>query len=187
MESEVNISKGKVLIAEPFSNNIHFRRSVVFLCEHSAEGGTIGFVLNKKTSLTIHELVEDFPEFEATIFYGGPVATSTLHYIHNVGEILDESIEVCQGVYWGGDFEKLKFLIRSKLVSPKNVRFYIGYSGWSEGQLKEEMEHGSWYIDDAFANYIFKSDPTHLWRQVLNNRGDTFSVIAQMPDTTSMN
>jgi putative transcriptional regulator len=187
MKDEVDIAKGKVLIAEPFSNDIHFRRSVVLLCEHSPEAGTIGFVLNKKTSLNLQELVEDFPEFEGPVYYGGPVATSTLHYVHNVGDILEESIEVCKGIYWGGDFEKLKFLIKSKLVTPINIRFYIGYSGWSEGQLRNELEHGSWVIEDAFANYIFKTNPKNLWRQVLNNRGDTYSVIAQMPDAPSMN
>ncbi|MEL6926102.1 MAG: YqgE/AlgH family protein, partial [Bacteroidota bacterium] len=115
------------------------------------------------------------------------VQTDTIHYIHNVGELLDDSKEVANGVYWGGDFEKLKFLVSSELVHPQNIRFFVGYSGWSEGQLIEEMGIGSWVLADMDSNYVFKSDHEELWQSVMNNKGDAYSIIAQMPDNHFLN
>lgn len=186
MSRTKNIKAGSLLIAEPFMYDGHFRRSVVVMCEHR-EDGSVGFILNKSVDMNITDLIADFPEFESTVNYGGPVATDTIHYIHNVGNILDDSIPISTGVYWGGDFEKLKFLVKSELVKPHNIRFYIGYSGWSEGQLAEELENGSWMVDNIDANYIFKTKQSDLWKNVLNNKGEIYTVIAQMTEFQSLN
>ena len=84
--------KGKLLLAEPFMQDGNFKRSVVLLCDHTAIEGTVGFILNKPIDMNIEELVGDFPEFESQVYYGGPVANDTLHYVHDVGEILDLSL-----------------------------------------------------------------------------------------------
>ena len=165
----------------------NFKRAVILLTEHSKEEGSIGFILNKPISLKINELVEDFPEIEAPLYFGGPVAPETLHYIHDVGNILDESIKVARGVYWGGDFEKLKFLIESKLILPHNIRFFLGYSGWSPGQLSDELEYGSWLVTHMDTNYAFKTKYSEMWRQVMRHKGGNYSVIAEMPEGTFLN
>lgn len=183
----MKVKNGKVLLAEPFMADPNFKRSVVLICEHSKEDGTIGFILNKPIKMQISELIGNFPEFESEVYYGGPVSTDTIHYVHNVGDLLEESIEINRGVYWGGDFEKLKFLITSKLILPKNIRFFVGYSGWSPGQLRDELKYKSWVVSDMHANYLFKSKPHHLWQQVMHHKGDVFSVIAQIPEYTSEN
>lgn len=180
------LKKGKILIAEPFMVDPNFKRSVVLMCEHEEEG-SVGFILNKSLDMKINELIADFPDFDAPVYYGGPVQTDSIHYVHNVGDVLDESMEVMNGIYWGGDFEKLKSLIKSKLVEPKNIRFFVGYSGWSYGQLKDEMALGSWLTDDMDLNYLYKVKPNTLWQKVLQDKGDAFSVIAQMPDSASWN
>ncbi len=180
------IKNGKVLLAEPFMLDPNFKRSAVLLCEHNEEG-SLGFIMNKPLNMQIDELIEDFPEFEAEVFFGGPVQTDTIHYVHNVGDLLEESVPVVDGVYWGGDFEKLKFLIDSQLILPHNIRFFVGYSGWSEGQLMDEMTYGSWVLADMDPNYLFKSRPKQLWRQVMYNKGDAYTVIAQMPEAPSWN
>lgn len=184
--TEKKISSGKVLLAEPFMGDPYFKRSVVLLCEHHEEG-SLGFILNKVIDMKINELIRDFPDFNAEIYYGGPVQTDTIHYIHNVGDLLDDSQRVAEGVFWGGDYEKLKFLIKSELVFPSNIRFFVGYSGWSAGQLGEEMNFGSWVMADMDANYIFKSQADSLWKQIMHNKGNTYSVIAQMPDGSNLN
>lgn len=180
------VTKGKVLVAEPFMLDPNFKRGVVLLCEHEKEG-SVGFILNKILDMQINELIADFPDFESSVYYGGPVQKDTIHYIHNVGQLLDDSTEVCPGVFWGGSFEKLKFLIESQLIESKNIRFFVGYSGWSEGQLDSELELGSWMLGEMHANYLFKNKPQTLWKKVLQNKGDTYSVIAQMPDALSFN
>lgn len=184
---ETKVTKGKVLIAEPFMLDPNFKRSVVLICDHEHKDGTVGFILNKPISMSINELIGDFPEFDSKVYYGGPVSTDTIHYVHNVGELLDDSIQVQQGLSWGGDFDKLKFLITNELIVPSNIRFFVGYSGWSKGQLEEEMKIGSWVVSDMDPNYAFKTKPKELWQKVLNNKGNTYTVIAQMPEGTSLN
>lgn len=180
------IHAGSILIAEPFMMENPFKRSVIVVCEHR-EDGTVGFILNKSIDMSIDTLVADFPEFDAQVYYGGPVDTNTIHYIHNLGDMLDNSNEVSRGVYWGGDFEKLKFLISSGLVKKDNIKFFIGYSGWSGGQLQDELNEGTWIVDEMYANYAFKDEESSLWSTVLNNKGDKYTVIAQMPESPSQN
>ena len=90
-------------------------------------------------------------------------------------------------MYWGGDFEKLKFLIEQELIKPDDIQFFVGYSGWAEGQLEGEMDSNTWLMEDMFSNYIFKTDPFSLWATILQQKGDLFSVIAQMPDSALLN
>ena len=182
------ISKGNILIAEPFMLDSNFRRAVIGIVDHTKDEGTVGFILNKKMNFDVNELIQDInTEDKFKVYYGGPVATDTIHYIHNVGDILDDSIKVTRGIYWGGGFDKLKFLINSELIKPNNIRFYLGYSGWSAGQLQEELQTGSWIKSEIDPNYIFKSSPSQLWKQTLSNKGDRYSVIAQMPHHISLN
>lgn len=184
---ESTVESGKILLAEPFMLDPNFKRSAVLLCDHSKEEGSVGFILNKPLQTKIDELIEEFPEFDAEVYFGGPVQMDTVHYLHNVGNLLEESIEVCRGVYWGGDFEKLKFLVAQELIRPHQIRFFVGYSGWSEGQLDDELSYGSWVVANMDANYVFKSEPETLWQSVMNNKGNTYSVIAQMPEDISWN
>ena len=182
-----HLKAGSVLLAEPFMADPNFRRSVVLLCEHSDDDGTIGFILNKPLNIPVNDLISEFPEIKSNVYFGGPVATDTVHFIHNAGEIVDDSVQISRGVYWGGDFDKLKFLIESKLILPHNIRFFVGYSGWSPGQLGEEMDYNSWVVARMHANYAFKTKTRKLWQQVMYNKGNIYSVIAQIPESMSLN
>ena len=178
--TKVSIKNGKVLLAEPFLLDPNFKRTAILLCEHN-EDGSVGFILNKKLDMRVDDLIADFPEFNAYVYFGGPVQTDTIHYIHNVGDLLEDSRQISHGVWWGGSFEKLKLLIPSQLITPANIRFFVGYSGSSEGQLMEEMGIGSWLVADMDANYLFKTKPDKLWQQIMSNKGNNYAVIATMP------
>ncbi len=184
--SETKIMSGNILIAEPFLMGGPFKRSVVTICEHRQDG-TVGFILNRKMDMKVSDLIDEFPEFEGNVYYGGPVDTDTIHFIHNVAELIDGSTEIVKGLYWGGDFERIKFLISTKLIESKNIKFFIGYCGWSEGQLEDELNSGSWIVDEMFSSYAFKEYKDGLWSKVLNNKGDRYSVIANMSDFPSYN
>lgn len=185
--SEKKPQTGSLLIAQPFMDDTNFRRSVVAIVDHTNDEGTVGFIINKPLAITMNELVEDFPEIDGSVFYGGPVSTNTIHYIHNVGAILDGSTEIAPGIFWGGEFDKLKSLVEHEMIKGENIRFFVGYSGWSPGQLDEEMGSGSWIVSDIHPNYLFKSKPVNLWNQVLHNKGDVFGVIAELPEDNSLN
>ena len=181
-----NVNNGTVLLADPFMWDLNFKRSAILLCEHNEEG-SVGFILNKQLDMRVDEMLNDFPEFDSSAHFGGPVQTDTIHYIHDKGDILDGSIPIMPGIWWGGDFEKLKVLIDNEVIQPRNIRFFVGYSGRSSGQLRDELGGGSWVTADMHANYLFKTQPNHLWEQIMDNKGDAFSIIAQMPDCVLWN
>lgn len=184
--NSMDIKAGKILVAEPFMLDPNFKRTVVLIVEHH-ETGTTGFIINKLLDIKISELIADFPKSKAKVGIGGPVAVDSIHYLHNLGDLLEDSIEVCQGVYWSGNFDKLKFLFENGIIADQYIRFFVGYAGWTEGQLAEEIEIGDWIIEDMDANYLFKIKPFVLWQTVLHNKGNNYTVIAQMHDLQSLN
>ena len=186
MTMSTPLQAGTVLLAEPFMMDQNFKRAALLLVEHNPEG-SLGFILNRRVSMRVDKLVEDFPEFDAPVYYGGPVATDTVHYLHRKGALLTDSEQVAKGIFWGGNYDQLRVLIEQKLVTPHDVRFFVGYSGWSPGQLDEELRGGSWVTARMYPNYLFKSAPEKLWTQVMTNKGDTFGVIADMEEQAHFN
>jgi len=187
MKKLKKIHSGHLLLAEPFMLDPYFRRAVVLLCEHGRDDGTIGFILNKSVRMQVGELVNDFPDFEAEVYYGGPVRTDTLHYMHTIGEKLEGAAHVVDNIYWGGHFDQLKTMIKDGQVSQDDIRFFVGYSGWDSAQLEQEMNKGSWIVQNAQPDYVFKESYDNLWREVLNNTGNIYSVIGQVPDFVALN
>lgn len=181
-EQDDELTTGQLLIAEPFLLDPNFRRSVVLLCDHQDQG-SFGFILNKPIDMNINDLISSFPEFESEVYYGGPVQTDTIHYLHTKGDILKNSVEVLDGVYWGGNFDQLKDLISMGAIQPADIRFFVGYSGWSAGQLEMEQDILSWITEPGDAEYVF-GDTERLWKRVLEFKGGTYSVIAQIPTLT---
>lgn len=181
------VKKASLLVSDPYLYDQNFRRSVVLLTEHSEIDGSIGFILNKPLKIPVDTLLSDFPDFSAQIYFGGPVDTERIHFIHTAGDILDGSIPIGDSLYWGGDYDKLKFLIQSELITTNNIKFFVGYSGWDFQQLAEEMRSGSWLVADNDLNYLFNITPKDLWKEVLQNMGGHFGVIAQMPDQLVLN
>jgi putative transcriptional regulator len=181
-----DIKTGRLLIAEPFMIDRHFKRSVVLLTEHTPDG-SVGFIINKILDLEPRTIFEEFPDFKVPLYYGGPCHTDSVHFIHNVGDLLDGSVRLSSGVYCGGDWHQLKFLIESKLIEPKHIRFFAGCSGWDEKLLKNEVNEGDWIVSDMHANYLFNVQPTTLWRTILQHKGNAFSIIADMQEDNHSN
>lgn len=181
-----NPKKGRVLISEPFLQDSYFKRSIVLITEHNNQG-SVGFVLNKPTKLTINEVMEDFPPFEAEISIGGPVATNTIHFCHTLGEAIPDSVYVVHGIYWGGDFEVLKDLIRNKVVEQNQVRFFIGYSGWGADQLEREITENSWVVADVKTKNILEFSSKDSWKKILSRLGEKYKMWANYPENPVMN
>ncbi|MDZ4758876.1 MAG: YqgE/AlgH family protein [Bacteroidota bacterium] len=173
-------NRGVLLLSEPFMMDINFIRSVILLVEHN-ERGTIGFVLNQPINLSMRDAMEDFPNCNPGLFKGGPCETNTLHYIHTVGHLIEGSTEIMQGIFWGGDHEQMLQLFREGKVTEKDFRFFIGYSGWTPGQLEKETESKSWITAPANFQYLFNTPADALWRTVLKSMGDKYSIIADAP------
>ena len=179
-------TKGTLLLAEPFMLDPNFKRSVVFICEKQRTG-SVGFILNRPMPLNLSEAIEGVIDFDAPLYYGGPVQTDTLHFIHNIGERLEGSIEIIDGLYWGGDFETLKTMINAGEVKPENFRFFLGYSGWDLTQLDGEMEEKSWITHEANAGHVFALQPENLWKEVLKEMGGQYAMMINYPEDPTLN
>lgn len=179
--------EGDIIMAQPFMDDPYFKDAVILITEHSEENGSVGFIFNKSLKVQIKEVMEDFPDFDVPLLYGGPVQRDTLHFIHRCGHILEESIEIGENLYWGGNFRQLRVLIREKLITPLDIRFFLGYSGWSPGQLEEEFETGTWLHSELDINYLFNTKIYDVWPLAVSDLGGNFEVIANIPKYFSWN
>lgn len=185
-KNKLEPAKGRILVSEPYLADPNFGRTIILLCEHN-DDGSFGFVVNKPSMANIQDVVEGFENFEAPLFVGGPVQQDTLHYLHRCEE-LENAIHVSDDIYWGGDFDNLKFLINTRQVSLADVKFFLGYSGWSPGQLATEMKDESWIVSDKFnSELIFETVPEEMWKKSLESLGGRFSVYSKYPVDPRMN
>jgi putative transcriptional regulator len=187
MLSTTSPSAGRLLISEPFLNDPNFKRSVILLAEHTEEG-TLGFILNQPSTLLLKDLVPDLWEANYPVFIGGPVEVDTIHFIHRCYDKLNSGEEIANGIYWGGNFETLKILVNSNSISENEVKFFLGYSGWGEGQLKEEIDANTWIVSSKFnQDVVFSHNEEELWREVIINLGPKYAHVSNFPSDPSLN
>lgn len=177
---------GRILISEPFLSDNYFRRSVVYITEHS-KSGTIGFVLNKALSMEISDVLDNFPDLDFKVSLGGPVSTNTIHYLHTLGDEIPESVHVKDGIFWGGDFEKMKALVKSGIATTDNLRFFLGYSGWTENQLENELEMNAWLVGEIAPELIMKGGSTEFWTETLDSFDAKYKAWANFPEDPGLN
>ena len=164
------IAKSLFLIASPNLMDPNFRHTVVLICEHNGEQGTLGVILNRPTDVLLAEALPQVPVLKATsyiVFWGGPVQQSSLLMLFRLTQAPPEPKEVLRGVYLGAGPETLTQVI-TKPNPTETVRAYAGYAGWAPGQLEYEMSLGSWAVVTADAASIFDKDPAGLWMEMLD-------------------
>ena len=176
---------GKVLIAEPFLGDPNFERSVVLICEHNEEG-SFGLVLNNVSKNTIADVVDDI-YVEFPLFIGGPVEQNTLHFVHRLGHLIEDSIDLGNGIFWSGDFESVKSLLSIGTIKSEDIRFFIGYSGWGAGQLGNELAQNTWFVSDINSEVLFEEYTNQFWRTVLKRMGGDYKVLANYPVDPRLN
>ena len=176
--------KGHLLIAGPALVDPNFRRTVVLVGEHSADGA-IGLVLNRTSGSTVDEVVPELAalvEGTDSVHVGGPVQPSAIVVLGDfaepdrAGSLVLESVGFLPAEV---DPEALGELHRA--------RVFAGYAGWGPGQLDSELSESSWIVEPAIPDDVFTLDPDELWSDVLRRKGGPFGVLAQMPADPSLN
>ena len=184
--NNITPQKGRILIAEPFLPGNYFNRSVVLLVAYSNKGA-VGFILNKKVDLAIHDIIPGFPVFDGDDYLGGPVSTDSVYFIHKLGKKLPGSIQVMDNLFWGGDFEVLKQLIHEGQIDPTEIRFFVGYSGWDSGQLEREIKEDSWLVNDVDEEMIMRQLHHDSWAEFVKRVGTRYKVWENFPENPAMN
>jgi putative transcriptional regulator len=178
--------KGRVLVSEPFLQDAYFKRSVVLITEHNNEG-TLGFVLNNPIDFDAEHILSDFPPTKSLVGIGGPVRTDTVHYIHQLGDLIPNSVHVFDDIFWGGDFEAVKSAIELGELKDKNIRFFVGFSSWYPGQLDREIEENSWLVTELDAISIMTGVGGELWKKILLKEEKKYQLWTKYPENPLLN
>ena len=178
--------KGKILISEPFLPDTFFNRTIVYLADHNEEG-SVGFILNKKLEIKVCDAISGFDGWEEYLSMGGPVAPDTLHYLHNMGDMIPKSVWVDNNIFWGGDIDFVRSLIRNDKLNTSQIRFFLGYSGWSAGQLERELKENSWVIARVASDIVLNDQINNTWKRVLRGLNSKYRMWADFPESPDMN
>jgi putative transcriptional regulator len=168
---------GRLLIASP-SMPDYFHRTVILVVEHNEEGA-FGLVLNRPSETTVGEASPELAELiggERLLFVGGPVQPNAVTAIGEHADPARASKQIVGGVGMV-DLDDPPELSR--------LRVFVGYAGWSAGQLDGELEQEAWIVDDVHPDDPFADGD--LWSAVLDRKGGEYSLLARMPPDPSVN
>ena len=186
-ENNNNPQKGSLLLSEPFMSDQYFGRSVILLCNHDDEG-SFGFVLNNYIDINLNKLDPTFPKIKTKISVGGPVDTKHLYYVHTLGDKIEGSVLIRDGVYLGGDYTQLINLLKTDINLIKEIRFFLGYSGWESEQLSDELDEKSWVaVNNIKNNDVMNVSDDNLWQYCMNKQGNRFKVMSNFPIDPNFN
>lgn len=178
--------QGRLLIAKPsILNDFSFKRSTILLTEHS-EKSSVGFILNKPTQYVLKDLIPEI-DCEFLVYQGGPVEQENLYFIHRIPDLLEGSIALSNGMFWGGNFEQLKNVLVTNRIKSSEIRFFLGYSGWGSSQLEEELKTESWFVSENDFTNILAVNYELLWKKKLLQKGGEYSLWANAPEDIQMN
>lgn len=181
------IDKGTFLIATPEIDTGIFFRGVILICEHNPNG-SFGLLINKNLELELPEEIVNIHSManpHVGIRAGGPVQTNQMMLLHTSDRILDQTLEICDGVYLGGDLAFLQEVL-SESNGP-SINLCFGYAGWGAGQLEQEFLDGQWFIHPASKSHLFDIPPEKLWQELLREMGGKYATLSMIPEDLSLN
>lgn len=179
--------KGTLLIASPDLDSEIYSRSVILLCEHGPTG-SFGLLVNKPLDIEIPEEVINLKNIvnpRVQTRAGGPLQLNQMMLLHASGQLLGQTIEICPGVFLGGDLQFLQEAMNG--ANGPAVRLCFGYCGWGPGQLEKEFLGNLWFAHPGSTAYVFETPPEKLWRIILRDMGGKYASLSMIPDDLSLN
>ncbi|MCH5240454.1 MAG: YqgE/AlgH family protein [Muribaculaceae bacterium] len=180
---------GSLLISEPMLEDNYFSRSAILVLDEPADGGHFGLILNKPTELTLKDLMPDWQEgSRVPIYCGGPVDLQRMFLLHSLGERLGSTTEVLPGIFVGADLDKIITYIEEGGEVEGNIRFFLGYCGWSPGQLSGEINRKSWAVNALPQSpNLLKDDGLAYWKREVRDLGEEYRGWLVVPTDPSLN
>jgi putative transcriptional regulator len=173
---------GQLLLAHPVLRDPHFRRTVVLLSGHDADGA-MGVVLNRPLDKQLGEINAEFatgPLAGVPLYYGGPVEPEQLIIVTWQWIEADHAFQL----HFGVEVEKAEALVGTPGLT---MRAFLGYSGWSKGQLENEMKQDTWIVTPVEGDWLIKHDGVALWRSLIGHLDPELKVMADAPDDPTVN
>ncbi|MGW0517652.1 YqgE/AlgH family protein [Crossiella sp. NPDC003009] len=184
VSSDAEVEPGSLLVATPGLLDPNFRRTVVYIIDHRDEG-TLGVVLNRPSEVAVHDVLPGWAPHASrppAVFVGGPVEQKTALCLANLK--VGEDIETMDGVIGvRGPVALVDLDSDPDELAPRmrGLRVFAGYSGWSEGQLDDEIERGDWLVVPALPDDVLTPPRVDLWGRVLRRQGMPLSLLATHP------
>lgn len=178
---------GRLLVASPALADGTFDRAVVFVLDHDDEGA-LGVVLNRASSVTVHETLDGWTDLAAdppVLFGGGPVEPTAI-------VALGRATTSVAPDGWTPIIDRIRLVDLDTdpvlaAADLERVRVFAGYAGWAPGQLEDEIAQGAWFTVDAEPGDVFTDDPSALWHTVLGRQPDGLRLLATFPEDPSLN
>tara|TARA_B100001758_G_C18238511_1_gene519231 strand:+ start:38 stop:583 length:546 start_codon:yes stop_codon:yes gene_type:complete len=149
---KININTGTLLLSIPLIDDERFDKTIIIITESSKEE-KIGFIINKKTNLKVIDLVKKIKIKSITTNYGGPVCAENLFYFHK-NKSIEKSKKINNKLYFGGNFNQIIEYLNCKLIKSNEIFFCLGYCGWGNGQLEDEIKEKSWIVLNEQIDFI---------------------------------
>ncbi|MSU37209.1 MAG: YqgE/AlgH family protein [Pedosphaera sp.] len=179
--------KGQLLLDGGRLAGSYFHRTVVLVCEHTADGA-FGLILNRPSKRELGESVDGkLPKWMAgqPLFEGGPILPAAMSFLHSAPVLLQANI--LPNLSKGHDLAEL-IELGSDEAAGRKLRVFGGYAGWSPGQLDDEMRREAWLTHPGSIELVFEIEPQDLWRHLLRQRLRWQErLIADSPDDLSWN
>jgi putative transcriptional regulator len=187
MTSDIDIQKGNVLIGKPIIlGDVTFNRAVILIVDSNKEG-IVGFIVNRPLEDSLSDLLPEVSK-NFKVFDGGPVEKNKLYFIHNIPELIQGGLKVAQDLYWGGDYKSVVQLINEDRLDEKNIKFFLGYSGWGEMQLEDEISNEVWLKQSHLnTSEIIVCDKVSFWNTKIKTIGGDLLIWSNAPDNPNYN
>ncbi|MFM7710067.1 MAG: YqgE/AlgH family protein, partial [Ferruginibacter sp.] len=125
MDAPIPLQDQCLLVADPFLQDDHFTRTVIFLMSHMDQEGSFGLILNKQSPYRLHELFDAISRDDLIVMEGGPVGSDTLHFLHRCPNLIPDGQAMSDTLFWGGDFEAVQSALEKNQLSPADIRFFL--------------------------------------------------------------
>jgi putative transcriptional regulator len=139
----MNIIPGNILASSKWMDDPIFHNTLVLIAQHDANG-TIGLITNKQHPRKLNDLVEFNHCKSWPLHFGGPAEDDKLFFIHRRPDLIEGGVLLNDDIYLGGNFKQAIIHINDNSLRENEIRLFIGYCGWDEGELNTEINEGSW-------------------------------------------
>jgi putative transcriptional regulator len=183
---------GKLLVASPLLREPTFARTVIAILEHNSDGA-LGVVINRPAEAPLADVlppVADIASSPAVLFSGGPVSPEAAIALGmtQIGvpprDPTSDAWRPVTSTLVSVDLDYDPAVLGSEL---RALRVFVGYAGWSAGQLEGEIAQGAWYVVEALPGDAFEPSPQRLWSMVLRRQQWPLSAVATFPADPSLN
>ena len=181
-ESSSAVLGGQLLLAHPSLRDENFKHTVILIASHDSEGA-MGVVINRPLDKTLGELNDEFgqsPLAQVPLFAGGPVQPTQVILCVWRPHPESDGFQLMFGI----DPQRAAELIDEEGV---HMRAFLGYAGWTSGQLEEELTRDTWVVSPLVADLLEDSPDEQLWRDLLGQIDDEWKLLANEPEDPSLN